>query len=262
MVDLDAVATALHAAEQQRAPIGPPSAQWPELTVDDAYRIQMLNVQRRLGEGRVVRGHKVGLTSEAMQAMLGVSEPDYGHLFDDMFVSDGGSVSASRFCTPRIEPEVAFVLGRPLRGPNCRPEDVLAATEYVCPALEIIDSRVVDWRITLADTIADNASSGGVVLGEERSAPGEFDLRDIDVSLTKNGETVASGSTGAVLGDPAMAVAWLVNTLHGYGVQTEPKHVVLPGSCTRAVDVAAGDTVRAEFAGFASVSVSFVETPS
>ncbi len=262
MVDLHAVAAALHAAEQQRAPIDPPSERWSQLTVDDAYRIQMLNVQRRLGEGRVVRGHKVGLTSHAMQAMLGVSEPDYGHLFDDMFVADGASVSASRFCTPRVEPEVAFVLGRPLRGPDCRPEDVLAATELVCPALEIIDSRVVDWRITLADTIADNASSAAVVLGDERLPPGELDLRDIDVSLTNNGETVAAGSTGAVLGDPTLAVAWLVNKLHEYGVQTEAEHVVLPGSCTSAVDVAAGDTVRAEFTGFASVSVSFVEVPS
>lgn len=258
---LDAIAAELHAAAQTRAPVDPPSERWPELTVADAYRIQTLNVKRRVDEGRTIRGHKIGLTSRAMQEMLGVSEPDFGHLLDDMFVTSGDSVSASRFCAPRVEPEIAFVLEQALHGPDCEAQDVLAATRTVRPALEVIDSRVADWRITLADTVADNASSAAVVLADEVRSWPELDLAGLDVVLRMNGEAVEIGSTGAVLGDPAVAVAWLVNKLHEFGVVLEPGHVVLPGSCTRAIDVAAGDTVTAEFVGVGSVSVSFVGGP-
>lgn len=255
---LDEIAAELYAAERGQAPVAPPSERWPGLTVADAYRIQTVNVQRRLAEGRRVRGHKVGLTSRAMQEMLGVSEPDYGHLLDDMFVPSGGDVEVSRFCAPRVEPEIAFVLGRALHGPDCQPDDVLTATEMLRPALEIIDSRVADWRITLADTIADNASSAAVVLGDEVKPSEQLHLADVDVVLSKNGDTVAEGSTGAVLGNPTTAVAWLVNKLHEFGASLEPGHVVLPGSCTRAVDVGFRDTVRAEFNAVGSVCVSFV----
>lgn len=253
----DMVAAALRRAEQHRAPIAPPSGDWQELDADDAYRIQLLNVRHRVQAGAVVRGYKIGLTSRAMQEMLGVSEPDYGHLLDDMLVASGSAVALARFCAPRVEPEVAFRLARPLMGPGCRPEDVVAATETVHPALEIIDSRVVDWRITLVDTIADNASSAAVVLGEGCPLDG-LDLRAIDVTLSTNGEAVAAGATSAVLGDPAAAVAWLVDKLSSFGVHPGAGDVVLPGSCTRAIGVAEGDAVRADFAYIGSVGVSFV----
>lgn len=203
----------------------------------------------------------VGLTSLAMQQMLGVDSPDYGHLFADMAVANGDSIPAGRFVAPRAEPEVAFVLKRPLSGPGLSVDDVLAATDYVVPALELIDSRIESWQIGLVDTIADNASSAGFVLGEPRTPADAHGLADVlgdaAVALVVDGESVEKGSTQAVLGHPALAVAWLAETLSSHGVSLEPGHVVLPGSCTRAVDVRAGSVVRAEFVGLGEVEVSF-----
>jgi 2-keto-4-pentenoate hydratase len=252
-----AVADALHGAQRDRRPIAPVTEVWSGLDVDDAYAIQRINVERRLAEGRVIRGHKIGLTARAMQEMLGVSEPDYGHLVDDMFVADGGAVPAERYCSPRIEPEVGFVLDSPLRGPGCTVADVLRATAFVVPALEIIDSRVADWRITLADTIADNASSAGVVVGARATPIDGLDLATLGVVLRRNGEIVETGAAGAVLGNPVLAVTWLANTLHERGVLLDAGHVVLPGSCTRAIDVRPGDVIRADFDVLGGVTVRF-----
>ena len=251
-----AVADALHDAERHGRPIPPVTEMWPGLDADDAYAIQRANVERRVNAGAVVRGHKVGLTARAMQEMLGVSQPDYGHLLDDMFVADGGT-TADRYCAPRVEPEVAFVLDAPLHGAGCTVADVLRATAFVVPALEIIDSRIADWRITLADTIADNASSAGVVLGARTTAVDGLDLATLGVVLRRNGEIVETGAAGAVLGNPVLAVAWLAKTLHGLGVGLEAGHVVLPGSCTRAIEVGPGDVVRADFDVLGGVSVRF-----
>jgi len=255
------VARLLAEAESAVRAIPPLRSTWPELDTADAYEIQLLNVNRRLAAGGVVVGHKVGLTSLAMQQMLGVDSPDYGHLFADMAVANGDSIPAGRFVAPRAEPEVAFVLKRPLSGPGLSVDDVLAATDYVVPALELIDSRIESWQIGLVDTIADNASSAGFVLGEPRTPADAHGLADVlgdaAVALVVDGESVEKGSTQAVLGHPALAVAWLAETLSSHGVSLEPGHVVLPGSCTRALDVRAGSVVRAEFVGLGEVEVSF-----
>ncbi len=252
-----AIASALAAAERDRKPIDPPSATHPAMDVADAYEIQLLQIRERLAAGRRVRGHKVGLSSKAMQRMMQVHEPDYGHLLDDMFVFEGERVALDTLCQPRVEFEVAFVLGQPLPAPGCTVADVLRCTAHVAPAIEIIDSRIADWKIGLRDTIADNASSARVVLGGNAVAPAALDLRLIGVLASKNGEIVDTGASGAVLGNPATAVAWLANKVHGFGVSLEAGHVILPGSCTRAFDVGRGDVVTAEFDHLGMVTVCF-----
>ena len=252
-----AVADALRDAEAERRPIPPLRETWPEIDVVDAYEIQLLNIRRRLQAGAGVRGHKVGLSSKAMQDMMGVDEPDYGHLLTDMEVSSEEPVPAERFCYPRVEVEVAFVLGETLPGAGCTEDDVLRATEYVAPAIELIDSRIAEWNIRIADTIADNASSAGFVLGPERVSPQEVDLKAIEAVLMRNGEKVAEGRSDAVLGNPVTAVAWLADKVAGFGVTLEAGHVILPGSVHRAIDVRPGDAFVADFEGFGSVQLNF-----
>jgi 2-keto-4-pentenoate hydratase len=251
------LADKLMAAQRDRVPIDPLTATCPELDVVDAYEIQLINVRRRLADGQRIRGHKVGLSARAMQQMMGVNEPDYGHLLDDMFVFETERVPAETLCQPRVEVEVAFVLGAPLSGPGCTVADVLDATAFVVPAIEIIDSRISNWMITLPDTVADNASSGLVVLGGRRTPVEATDLRTVGAVLRRSGEIVETGAAGAVLGNPATAVAWLANKVHAFGVTLEAGHIVMPGSCTRAVDVQAGDVVRADFDVLGHVAVSF-----
>jgi 2-keto-4-pentenoate hydratase len=247
----------LWSAQCGRLPIEPFTETFPGIDVTDAYEIQLHNIRRQLEAGAVVRGHKVGLSSPVMQQMMGVDEPDYGHLLDTMEFHEDEPIDTGRFCYPRIEVEVAYVLGAPLPGEDCTREDVLAATRYVVPSLELIDSRVKDWRIALADTIADNASSAGVILGRTTASPSAVDLDDIDAVLHRNGERVAAGNTSAVLGDPTGAVAWLARKVASFGVRLQAGHVILPGSCTRAIDARPGDRFHAEFTGLGSVSVSF-----
>ncbi|MEE1815947.1 2-keto-4-pentenoate hydratase [Streptomyces sp. SP18ES09] len=247
----------LRSAEHAVTPIDPLTESFPGIDTEDAYEIQLLNIRHRLAAGAEVRGHKVGLSSPVMQRMMGVDEPDYGHLLHDMELRPDVPVVAARFCRPRVEVEVGFVLGADLPGEGCTPEDVLAATERVVPALELIDSRIRDWRITIADTIADNASSAGYVIGEGRDPRG-LDLTAIDARLTRGDELLAAGRSDAVLGDPARSVAWLARTVARFGVPLRKGHVVLPGSCTQAVDVAAGSTFTAGFDGLGSVSLSFI----
>jgi len=251
------VADALRDAEAGRTPIPPLRETWPEIDVVDAYEIQLLNIRRRLEAGAGVRGHKVGLSSKAMQDMMGVNEPDYGHLLTDMEVFSDEPVPADRYCFPRVEVEVAFVLGETLPGAGCTEKDVLRATEYVAPAIELIDSRIADWDIKIADTIADNASSAGFVLGPERVSPHDVDLRAIEAVLMRDGEKVAEGRSDAVLGNPVTAVAWLADKVAGFGVTLEAGHVILPGSVHRAIDVRPGDAFVADFEGFGSVSLNF-----
>jgi 2-keto-4-pentenoate hydratase len=258
--DRQAAADLLWAAERDRAPIQPLSTTFPEIDVVDAYEIQLLNIARQRASGATVHGHKVGLSSKVMQQMMGVDEPDYGHLLDTMVLTEDTPVAADRYCYPRIEVEIAYVLGDTLPGEDCTEDDVLAATEYLAPSIELIDSRIVDWRIGLADTIADNASSAGVVLGRDRVRPRDLDPADIDAVLFQDGAEVARGNTSAVLGNPTTAVAWLARTVASFGVKLEAGHVILPGSCTRAFDVRAGSTFRAEFTGLGSVDLSFTST--
>ncbi|WP_100497467.1 2-keto-4-pentenoate hydratase [Geodermatophilus chilensis] len=247
----------LWAAERNRAPIQPLTSTFADIDVVDAYEIQLLNIRRRRDAGEGVHGHKVGLSSPAMQQMMGVDEPDYGHLLDTMVLTEDQPVPADRYCYPRIEVEIAYVLGDTLPGEDCTEDDVLAATEYLAPSIELIDSRIADWRIGLADTIADNASSAGVVLGSARVRPADLDPADIDAVLFQDGAEVARGNTSAVLGNPTTAVAWLARKVASFGVKLEAGHVILPGSCTRAFDVRAGSTFRAEFAGLGSVALTF-----
>ena len=252
-----AAADALWAADETKQPIAPLTETYPDFDVVDSYEIQLINIARRLAAGALVRGHKVGLSAKAMQQMLGVHEPDYGHLLDDMFVAEGDTISMSRFCQPRAEIEVAFVLGRPLKGPGVTAADVVRATDYVLPSIEIVDSRVADWKIKIQDTIADNASSAALVLGARPTRLHDVDPALIGAVLRKNGEILETGCSGAVLGNPVTAVAWLANKVAAFGVTLEPGHVIMPGSCTRMVPISAGDTIRADFDVLGHVSVSF-----
>jgi 2-keto-4-pentenoate hydratase len=251
------IADRLNRAERDRVAIDPPAAS-AKLSVADAYRIQMINVDRRLAAGRKIVGGKVGLTSAAMQKMMGVNEPDFGHLFDDMILKSGAECLVATLMLPRVEPEIAFVLSRELHGPGVMREDVLAATKYVTPALEIIDTRIRDWKIALADTIADNASSGRVVLGKQEMPPRQFDLASVAMKLEKNGALVEEGVGSAVLGHPAEPVAWLANKLAEFGQSLAANSIVIPGALCRALPVAAGDAIAASFGPLGSVSVRFV----
>lgn len=247
------LAERLATAEITRRPIAP----LPVIDVVDAYEIQLLNIRRRVESGATIVGHKVGLSSLAMQQMMGVDEPDYGHLLADMEVFEDVPVDTGRFCFPRVEVEVAFLLGEDLPGEGCTVDDVLAATEYVAPSIELIDSRIENWKIGLSDTIADNASSAGFVLGEQRVRPSDIDLLGIDAVLWRNGEVAAKGRSDAVLGNPVTAVSWLARKVAGFGVRLKKGDIVLPGSCTRAIDAEAGDSFRAEFTGLGTVSLEF-----
>lgn len=250
-------ADALRAAERDRAPIAPLVETFPDMDAVDGYEIQLLNIRRRLQRAGRVAGHKVGLSSAAMQQMMGVDEPDYGHLLADMELSEGIPVPVGRYCYPRAEVEVGFLLGADLPGQGCTEDDVLAATEALAPSIELIDSRIRDWKISLPDTIADNASSASFVLGEARVRPADVDVRAIDAVLWRDGEQAAEGRSDAVLGNPATAVAWLARKVASFGVRLRAGNIVLPGSCTRAVDIRPGDVFRAEFSGLGTVSLSF-----
>ncbi|WP_063049356.1 2-keto-4-pentenoate hydratase [Nocardia arthritidis] len=251
------LADELERAERERVAIDPLIARHPDIDVVDAYEIQLINIRRRLDAGARVVGHKVGLSSKAMQQMMGVDEPDYGHLLAEMEVYEDVPVEAGRYLFPRVEVEVGFVLGADLPGAECTEADVLAATVAFAPAIELIDSRIKDWNIGLADTISDNASSAGFVLGAERVAPEDIDIKAIDAVLTRNGEVVAEGRSDAVLGDPVIAVAWLARKVASFGVRLKAGDIVLPGSCTRAIDARPGDAFHAEFAGLGSVRLQF-----
>lgn len=241
-------------AYRTRQPVAPLAATFPALTIDDAYRIQLAQVDEWLIDARRVLGRKVGLTSRAMQAQMKVSQPDFGHLMDDMFFPEHAPVPADRFLQPRAEPEVAFVLGRDLTGPGVTVAAAASAVDFVLPALEIIDSRIADWQIGIVDTIADNASSGGVVLGSTARRLGDVDLRLGGCVLHRNGEIAGTGAGGAVLGSPLNSLAWLANTLGERGEGLQAGQVILPGSITASIPFEPGDAITATFAGLGSVT--------
>lgn len=249
-------AEALWIAARDRAPIRPPSQSCPGLHVADAYAIQQVNLQRRLGAGAVLVGRKIGLTSKPMQTLLGVDEPDFGYVLDDMVIARG-SVEASRFCSPRVEPEIAFLLRDSLRGPGVTVEDVYAATQSVATALEIVDSRIANWQLTLVDTVADNASSGAVAIGDWIPYTGDLALSEATASLVLNGVEIDCGTGDAVMGDPAAAVAWLANALAGYENELAAGQFVMSGSLTTAAFVSRGDVACAAIDPLGAVSVSF-----
>ncbi|SOJ57571.1 2-hydroxyhexa-2,4-dienoate hydratase [Mycobacterium simulans] len=253
----DELAADLAQAERSREPIAPLTAAHPDIDVVDAYEIQLINIRQRVAEGARVVGHKVGLSSKVMQQMMGVDEPDYGHLLDEMQVFEDVPVKTGKYLYPRVEVEVGFILSDDLPGAECTEDDVLAATEALVPSIELIDTRIKDWQIKICDTIADNASAAGFVLGAARVSPKEVDVQAIDVKLNRNDELIAEGRSDAVLGNPATAVAWLARKVESFGVRLKKGDIVLPGSCTFAVDARAGDEFVAEFAGLGAVRLSF-----
>lgn len=252
----DAVAM-LTSAYRSRTAVKPVSERFPDMDIDDAYQIQDGQLRAWLRDGRRVVGRKVGLTSAPMQAQLGVDQPDFGVLLADTAHDDNSVIDVGQFLSPRIEPEIAFVLGAPLRGPGVTVNEASRAVAEVRASLEIIDSRISDWRITIVDTIADNASGAAFVLGAGTRWTSDLDLAGIACVLTHNGSVVGQGQGSAVLGSPLNALVWLANTLGERGVALEAGQIVLPGSLTAAVPVAAGDQVEASFSGLGSVTVTF-----
>jgi 2-oxopent-4-enoate hydratase len=251
----------LASAERQRRPMEPLTQLFPDLSLIDAYRIQQMNVSRRLRRGERVVGHKVGLTAKAMQDLFGVREPDYGHLLDTMIHDARRPLDLSELIDPQIEIEPAFVLGRRLTGAKLVVDDVLAATEYVTVCFEVIDSRITDWRIKIQDTVADNGSSARVILGSQKVKPAALALGNLETVLEVDGVAIETGNTGAILGHPANGVAWLANALAQYGVALEAGEIVLPGTCTRSCRIAGHRRVKGRIAGLGEVSIALENAP-
>ncbi len=261
--DIQATASSLDGAERSRVQIGLLSLKYPDITMDDAYAIQGEWVRQKLARGRAVKGWKIGLTSKAMQQALNINIPDSGVLLDDMFFDDGGTIPKNRFIQPRIEAEIAFVMRRPLLGPNVTAADVLAATEFVAPSLEILDTRIVrsdpqtKKSRTIFDTISDNAANAGIVLGSQRHRPDAFDLRWTGAIVSRNREVEETGLGAGVLNDPALGIAWLANRLAQYGQSIAAGDVVLSGSFIRPVEAPSGSLFEADFGPFGHVSCRF-----
>ncbi|MEX0828102.1 MAG: 2-oxo-hepta-3-ene-1,7-dioic acid hydratase [Haliea sp.] len=230
---------------------------FPNIEIADSYAISSAFAEARVREGASIIGHKIGLTSKAMQAASKIDEPDYGFIFDDLLLQDGAVVPFDSYCVPRVEPELTFVLKEPLRGPNTSLIDVLRATEWVIPSIEIIDARVTEPR-RIFDTIADNGAAAGVVLGGRPVRPHEVDLGRIGVVFRRNSQIEETGLAAGVLGHPAMAVAWLANKLAVFGTELHVGQLTLSGSFTRPVWATKGDTLQADFGDLGSVSLQFV----
>ena len=258
-----AAAEELHAAERTGIQLRHLSLRHPQMTIADAYAIQRAWVAIKLAAGRTLRGHKIGLTSRAMQQSSQIDEPDYGDLLDDMFFTDGCDIPANRFIVPRVEVELAFILSKPLTGPGCTVFDVLDATELVTPAVEIIDARIEQLDRDskqprkVFDTIADNAANAGVVLGGRPVGPREVDLRWVAALLHRNAVIEESGVAAAVLNHPANGVAWLANKLHLHGRSLAAGQVILGGSFTRPVPARRGDTFHVDYGPLGSIAFRF-----
>jgi len=250
-------ANTLFGAGNELEPIQALTEVYPEITIDDAYKIQLENIQKKVNLGREVIGKKIGLTSRAMQKMLGVSEPDYGHLMDDMVGEEELPISLSKLLQPKVEAEITFVLKEELKGPGVTLARVLQATEGVIPSFEIIDSRVKDWKIKIQDTIADNASSAMVILGSQLVPVKDVDLNHMGMVLEKNGQIIDTAAGAEALGHPALAVAWLANKLAEYDISLKPGEIILSGSLTKAYEITGNDVFTATFSGLGKVKVVF-----
>jgi 2-oxo-hept-3-ene-1,7-dioate hydratase len=255
--DRNKAADILMTAAKERRQAVPLSTTFPDITLEDSYAISIEVAKRRVAAGARLIGHKVGLTSKAMQRSSQIDEPDYGHLFDTMIIPDGAKVPHDSYCLPRIEIELAFVLGKRIVGPGVGLTDVLRATEYVVPALEIVDARLQDPR-KIVDTVADNGAAAGIVIGGRPVGPNEVDLRWVGGIMYRNSEIEETGLAAGVLGHPALGVAWLANKLGAHGVALEPGHLVLAGSFTRVVFARKGDTVHGDFGALGGIAVQFV----
>lgn len=255
--DFDALAEELHSAWVTASPITPLTRRHPDLTVDDAYEVQHRLLARLSGAGEAVSGYKVGLTSTAMQEMLGVDEPDYSALLPSMRVPSGGTIPRDRLVRPKAEAEICVILGKPLQGPDVTAGEVRRAAAGITAAVEVIDSRIADWDIRIVDTVADIASTARHVVSDEIVPLDGFDPRLIGVVVHKNGTMVATGAGAAALGDPFQAAAWTINTLARYGVTVHGGQLILTGAVHGAFDVEAGDEVVATFDRLGAVSVGF-----
>jgi 2-oxo-hept-3-ene-1,7-dioate hydratase len=255
--DRQKAADTLMNAEKTRVQATQLSVTYPGITFEDAYAISTEVARRKMAGGQKLIGHKVGLTSKAMQASSQIDEPDYGYLFDTMMIADGAKVPHANFCIPRVEVELAFVLGKPLKGPGVGLTDVLRATEYVVPAMEIVDARMINPR-KIFDTISDNGAAAGIVVGGRPVGPMDVDLRWVGGIMMRNSEIEETGLAAGVLGHPAMGVAWLANKLGSLGVGLEAGHLVLAGSFTRIVVAHKGDTIHADFGPLGAISLQFV----
>ncbi len=261
--DIATAARALDAAERTRVQTGLISLKHPEATMDDAYAIQSAWVKLKLVSGRKVIGWKIGLTSKAMQSALNITTPDSGVLLDDMVFADGATIPGNRFIQPRVEAEIAFVIKSDLRGPNTTAEQVLAATDYVVPSLEILDTRIL--RVdpitkktrNIIDTISDNAANAGLVLGKQKFKPQDIDMRWMGAIVSRDGEVEETGLGAGVLNDPARGIAWLANRLAQYGDHISAGQVVLSGSFIRPIETQHGTVIHAEFGSYGSVGCMF-----
>lgn len=258
--NVEALARRLDEAWENKIPIAP-LTESDGLAVEDSYAVQSRWTELRMERGERIAGRKIGLTSAAMQQMMNVNEPDYGSLWASRYFaadfSGRAEVPADAFIAPRVEGEIAFLMARPLSGEDTTAEDVLAATEALAVSVEIVDSRIRDWKIKLADTIADNASYGGYTLGPWNEELAEEDLRTLGMIVSKNGESVIEAVGAAALGNPANGVAWLARKLHSFGVSLNPGDVVLSGSLGGAVDAKKGDTFTVEVHGQPPLTVEF-----
>jgi len=255
--DRNKAADILLTAEKERKQAVQLSKTWPGITIEDAYAISTVVANRKIAAGKKLIGHKVGLTSKAMQRSSQINEPDFGYLFDDMMIADGAGIPHENYCLPRVEVELAFVLGKPLRGPGIGLTDVLRATEYVVPAIEIVDARLQDPR-KIFDTVSDNGAGAGIVVGGRPVGPLEVDLRWVGGIMYRNAEIEETGVAAGVLGHPALGVAWLANKLGQHGVALEAGHLVLAGSFTRVVFARKGDTLHADFGSLGGIALQFV----
>jgi len=262
LLDTSTLAGELYAALRTRKTVTPLTARVPGITVDEAYRISLDFLERRLKDGERVVGKKIGITSKPVQDMLNVAEPDFGFLTDVMEIADGGEVNiAQSLIQPRAEAEIAFILGRDLAGPGVTTLDVLNATAAIAPCFEIVDSRIADWKIRIQDTVADNASCGAFVLGKDRLDPREHDLAALNVRVLKNGKFLSEGLSAAVQGSPLASVAWLANTLGRYGIVLAARDVILSGSPVPLEPAQPGDVFSMTLSGrgkdLGSTSVRF-----
>jgi 2-oxo-hept-3-ene-1,7-dioate hydratase len=261
---IDTIARAYDAAERTRQRTRPPSVQYPGFSVEDAYAVQRRWVEIKVARGNAIKGHKIGLTSRAMQRQANITEPDYGALLEDMFYADGAEIPVSRFIQPRLECELGFVIGRRLKGPGCTIFDVLSATDYIVPAAEIVDGRThrVDPDTgkprSVLDSIADNAGNAALIVGGRPIRPMEVDLRWVGVLCHRNNVIEESGVAAAVLNHPANGVAWLANKLAPFDIALEPGQFVLGGSFTSTVEARAGDVFHVDYGPLGSISSRFV----
>ncbi len=237
--------------------IDPISDNYPEMTIEHAYQVQKRMTDRRVADGETIVGKKIGVTSRAVMNMLGVYQPDFGYMTDRMIVNEGETIAMSRMIQPKAEGEIAFLLKKDLMGPGLTNADILAATEAVIPCFEIVDSRIRDWKIKIQDTVADHASCGLFVLGDNAVSPRKVDLSTCGMVLEKNGEIIATGSGAAAMGSPVNAITWLANMLGSLGVPLKAGEVVLSGALAAMFPCAAGDNFRVSIGGIGSCSVRF-----